>query len=273
MAATASACAMVRRMTASIPARFRLTLTPSQRYMERLYLSFSPVWMAIIAYCMLTHCFAQWRDLGHMLLGLALSVPLWIAPLVWTPSEEIGQPLLCRHSTKANLFIALMSFLQCYFGSAMFFDGLGMQYHFPTKIIWNGTPLFLYFVTVSYFSTYYALMRLGLRLALAKRVNPSSLLVWTLIALLSYSMAFGETFFMASESLSAFFSYANRQKALLVGSVCYGTLFLISLPVFLRIDEDSRRPTPTLDLFWRTLGANLLILCAYEVYKVLLPLW
>ena len=260
-------------MAASRSAGFRLTLSPSQRYIERLYLSFSPVWMAIIAYCMLTHCFAKWGDLGHMLLGLALSVPLWLAPILLPPPEEVGQPLLARHSTKANLFIALMSFLQCYFGSAMFFEGLGMQYHFPTKISWNGTPLFLYFVTISYFSTYYALMRLGLRLAVAKRTNPSSLLVWMLIALLSYSMAFGETFFMASESLSAFFSYANRQKALLVGSVCYGTLFLISLPVFLRIDEDVHRPTPTAGLFWQTMGANLLILCAYELYKVLLPLW
>ena len=62
-------------------------------------------------------------------------------------------------------------------------------------------------------------------------------------------------------------------KALLVGSVCYGTLFFVSLPVFLRIDEDPRAPTPASRLFFHTMGANLVILCAYEVYKVLLPLW
>ena len=258
-------------MAASTSAGFRLTLSPSQRYIERLYLSFSPVWMAIIAYCMLTHCFAKWGDLGHMLLGLALSVPLWLAPILLPPPEEVGQPLLARHSTKANLFIALMSFLQCYFGSAMFFEGLGMQYHFPTKISWNGTPLFLYFVTISYFSTYYALMRLGLRWFLQVVPSPGRTLVWLVIAVLSYSMAFGETFFMASPSLAAFFSYADRHKALLIGSLCYGTLFFISLPVFLRLDEDPRVPTPMSRLFWQTMGANMLILCAYELYKVLLP--
>jgi cycloeucalenol cycloisomerase len=260
-------------MFASAADRPRAVLLPSQRYVERLYLSFSPLWMAVIAYCMLTHCFARWGDLGHLLLGFALSLPLWILPLLRPPEDEVGQPLWLRHSFKANLFIALMSFVQCYFGSAMFFDGLGMEYHFPTQLLWNRTPLFLYFVTVAYFSTYYALMRLGLRLFLARVPNASATTVWAMIALLSYSMAFGETFFMASESLRSFFSYANRHKALLVGSICYGTLFLVSLPVFLRLDADPRAPTPTSRLFWQTMGANLVILCAYEVYKVLLPLW
>lgn len=260
-------------MFASPPPRSRVSLLPSQRYVERLYLSFSPVWMAIIAYCMLTHCFARWGDVGHLLLGLSLSLPLWLLPLLRPPSSEVGQPLWARHSVKANLFIALMSFVQCYFGSAMFFDGLGMEYHFPTKWLVNRTPLFLYFVTVAYFSTYYALMRLGLRLFLARMPRASSGAVWAVTALLSYSMAFAETFCMASESLRAFFSYADRHKALLVGSVCYGTLFFVSLPVFLRIDEDPRAPTLPSRLFFHTMGANLVILCAYEVYKVLLPLW
>lgn len=250
----------------------RHSLSPTQRYVERLYLSFTPVWMAIIAYCMLTHCFAKWGDVGHMLLGLALSLPLWLVPLVQPPADEVGQPIWKRHTTKANLFIALMSFVQCYFGSAMFFDGLGMEYHFPTQLLWNRTPLFLYFVTVAYFSTYYALMRLGLRLFLRRVPQASPTLVWLAIAVLSYSMAFGETFFMASESLRAFFSYANRHKALLIGSLCYGTLFFVTLPVFLRLDAEPRVPTPISRLFWQTMGANMVSLCAYEAYKVLLPL-
>ncbi len=245
--------------------------SPAHRYVETLYLSFSPVWMAVIAYCMLTHCFAAWGDVGHMLLGLALSVPLWLLPLVLPTETERGQPIFARHTVKANLFVALMSFVQCYFGSAMFFEGLGMQYHFPTNWMLNGTPLFLYFVTVAYFSTYYALMRLGLRLFVRAVPSASRLLIWLVIAALSYSMAFGETFFMASPSLSAFFSYADRHKALVVGSLCYGTLFFMSLPVFLRIDDEPRMPTPISRLVFQTMGANMLILCAYEVYKVLLP--
>jgi hypothetical protein len=74
-------------MFASPPPRSRVSLLPSQRYVERLYLSFSPVWMAIIAYCMLTHCFARWGDVGHLLLGLALSLPLWLLPLLRPPCE------------------------------------------------------------------------------------------------------------------------------------------------------------------------------------------
>jgi hypothetical protein len=122
-------------------------------------------------------------------------------------------------------------------------DGVSL----PDEVAVNRTPLFLYFVTVAYFSTYYALMRLGLRLFLARVPRPRRELVWAVTALLSYSMAFAETFCMASESLRAFFSYADRHKALLVGSVCYGTLFFVSLPVFLRIDEDPRAPTPRRD--------------------------
>ena len=254
----------------SLPLR-KLSLSPAHRAVEKLYLAFSPVWMAIIAYCMLTHCFATWGDVGHLGLGLGLSLPLWLIPLFLPSESEQGIPFLQRHSTKSNLFVALMSFVQCYFGSAMFFEGLGMQYHFPTTWSLNGTPVFLYLVTVAYFSTYYALMRLGLRWFLQVVPSPGRTLVWLVIAALSYSMAFGETFFMASPSLAAFFSYADRHKALLIGSLCYGTLFFISLPVFLRLDEDPRVPTPMSRLFWQTMGANMLILCAYELYKVLLP--
>jgi hypothetical protein len=55
-----------------------------------------------------------------------------------------------------------------------------------------------------------------------------------------------------------------------IGSLCYGTLLLCGLLVFVRIDENPRRKTPLVDVIWQVLGVNTLVLCAYEVYAHLL---
>src|SRR5205823_93917 len=98
---------------------------------------------------MATQAFAHWGDLGHLALGLGLALPLWIVPLV---TGRRG------HIWRFNLWIGLFSLLQVYFGSALFFDVLHMEYKFPVTWIVHRTPLFLYPLTIVYFSTYYVVM-------------------------------------------------------------------------------------------------------------------
>src|SRR5205814_1100491 len=68
------------------------------------------------------------------------------------------RPLAARHATRFNLWIGLFSILQVYFGSYLFFEVLGLEYHFPVRLELNRTPVFLYLLTISYFSTYYVVM-------------------------------------------------------------------------------------------------------------------
>ncbi len=123
--------------------------------MERFVLLYSPVWIFVMVTVQLTGVFRHWTDWQHMVLGVGLCLPLWLAPLLRPSAGERGEPFLARYSTLFNIWIFTFSFLQVYFGSGLFFGALGMEYHFHTTWVVNRSPLFLYFVTVVYFSSYY----------------------------------------------------------------------------------------------------------------------
>ena len=112
-----------------------------KQFTEKFVLVYSPVWIAVVVVVMATHAFAGWGDAGHLALGLGLCLPLWIAPRF---APDGG-----RYFRRFNLWIGLFSLLQVYFGSALFFDVLHMEYHFPVTWILNRTPLFLYPMTIS----------------------------------------------------------------------------------------------------------------------------
>lgn len=241
-----------------------LSENPAKRWFEKFALVYSLVWIAVVVVVMATRAPAGWRDLGHMMFGVGVALPLWIAPL-FAP-----QPAARQHALRFNLWVGLFSFLQCYFGSYLFFDVLGMEYHFKTTWEWNKTPVFLYFTTVAYFSTYYVIMSLAWR---AVRRRLSSRIAWTAALLvLGYLTAFAETAGMANDWLREFFFYRDKTFTLIYGSICYGTLFVLSLPFVFRIDEDSGDPPPTLPrLTLEVLGVNMLALVFYEIYRHVFP--
>lgn len=237
----------------------------------RFYLLYSPIWMAAVAVTMLTQAFTRWGDLGHMLLGLGLCAPI----LIWPLLREREQPLSRRYGVKAALFITLLSFLQNYFGTPLFFNHFGLTYHFRVTLLGNGSPWFLSFMTVAYFATYFSIMAIALHAVENWLTRLDSARLRMLLRLgaataLSYTMALLETLSMQNRLLAGYFAYGNKERMMFVGSLCYGTLLLCGLLVFARIDEDERRPTPLVDVIWQALGVNTLVLCAYEVYAHLL---
>jgi cycloeucalenol cycloisomerase len=241
-----------------------LSPNPTKRRNEIIVLLYSPLWIAVIAWMMFSHHFARWGDGGHLAFGIALALPLWIIPFAWRIPEERNRPLLELHATRFLVAIALMTFLQTYFGAMLFFDHLGMEYHFQVGWLLHGTPLFLYFVTIAYFSTYYVVLQIATRLV--ERRLPRAL--WLLArALLGYGVAFAETASMSTPALREFFFYRDKTFALLWGSACYGTLFFISLPLFQRLDDRSDAPPARMGPLVRdVLAANMLILILYELY-------
>jgi cycloeucalenol cycloisomerase len=227
--------------------------------MERFLLVYSVVWIGAVALVTLTRAFTRWGDLGHLALGVGLAAPLWIAPAV---ARQRG------HAWRFNLWIGLFSLLQVYFGSALFFDVLGMEYHFPVTWILNRTPIFLYPMTIAYFSTYYVVMSLVWRRFRARYPCAPTVTRLAVLAALGYATAFAETFSMANPYLAEYFLYRNKTFALLVGSLCYGTVFVVSLPLVFRLDEPDR-PSPA-RIVWDVLAVNMVVLVCYELYTHLL---
>jgi cycloeucalenol cycloisomerase len=248
-----------------------LSPNPSKRWTERFVLAYSPIWIVAITLCELTHVFARWGDAGHLAFGLALALPLWLVPLAWPAAADRGRPLVERHATRFGLFIAGWTFLQVWFGSDLFFDFLGMEYHFPVTWTLHRTPLFLYFVTVAYFSTYYVILQIAWRAFRTRFPSapwPARLVV---LALLGYVVAFAETSGMATEMMHEYFRYRDKTFTLVYGSLCYGTIFVVTVPLVYRLDEerqpDGKRTLPS--LLWDACAANTVVLIFYAIYAAL----
>jgi len=237
-----------------------LSSNPEKRSTERALLGYSPLWIAVISYVMFGGAFRHWGDAEHLLLGVGLALPPWLLML------------RSRHARRAIGLITLYSFVQCWFGSKLFFESFGMEYHFhvSARFTWNGTPAFLYFLTVAYFCTYYTALVIlwrAFRTRYPAAPRPLRLLVR---ALLSYAVAFAETATMANHALADYFSYRDPGWVMRYGSICYGTIFFITLPQFYDLDEHADTGESAWRLTRDALAYNLLILICYEGYAWLI---
>lgn len=234
-----------------------LAANPAKRRVELLVLAYTPLWMAAIALVQHGHYFARWSDGAHLAFGVALAAPLWLLALA------------SAHGARFITLITLLSFIQNYFGAQLFFDRFGMEYHFPVHWIVARTPLFLYFVTIAYFATYYVALQIAWRALRTRFPSAPPAAMIAARALLSYSVAFAETAAMANEQLKAFFSYRDPRFVMFFGSIAYGTVFFVTLPLFYHLDEDpAAAPVPLGRLLWDFLAMNMLILICYEFYAV-----
>jgi cycloeucalenol cycloisomerase len=249
-----------------------LSSNPSKRWAELFLLAYSPFWIAIIGICEVTKVFARWGDVGHFAFGLTMALPVWLIPLAWPGAADRGTPIASRHIVRFNFFILVWTFVQVWFGSDLFFDVLGMEYHFPVRWTAHRTPVFLYFVTIAYFSTYYAVLQILWR-AFRTRFPAAPLVAQIpVLVVLGYAIAFTETAGMATPMMHDYFLYRDKMFTLIYGSLFYGTIFVVSVPLVYRLDEeaqpDGRRTLRS--LFWDACAANTVVLMFYAVYAALI---
>ncbi|MFV8753722.1 hypothetical protein ACNOYE_24470 [Nannocystaceae bacterium ST9] len=222
-----------------------LAAEPSKAAAERFVLIYSPVWMALVGTVMLAGLYRGWSDLAYMTFGLAAALPLIVVPWLRPAAADRDRRPWQTSWFRMNLWVAILVWFGSYFGSEYFFDVLGMRYEFPTTwnldaaLVGSGSdevPLFLYPLTQAYFMTYHVVMTVLYR-RMQARWSLGPLTRVALIAGLAYAVAFAETFFMAIPALRDVFSYPDRGRMLMIGSLFYASYFVISLPVFSRIDE------------------------------------
>ena len=75
---------------------------------------------------------------------------------------ESKKPLFERYSFKANLWIAIFSFIGNYWYTHYFYSVLSAKYTFPAHRL-NDVPISMYFATHFYFVTYHTFSNLMLR--------------------------------------------------------------------------------------------------------------
>jgi len=248
---------------------------PARQATERWYLLYTPLWVGLVALVLFSGAFSRWDDRAYLLFGVAVALPIWLWPVLKERHLGITQ----RHAAKTALYITALSFLQNYFGTPFFTRCFGLEYRFPARIALNGYPVFLSLLTVAYFATYFAVMQVGLRWG--ERLLPAfGRAPWGatvrrvfLTFVLACALAYVETLTMATELLRGYFAYADKQRMLRVGSLCYGTLLFVAQLAYLRIDADAQKPTPLRRVLWDAFAVSMLVLCAYELYAYLLGRW
>lgn len=206
--------------------------------------------MGAVAIAVLSGWLKSWGESGYLLFSTACAVPMSIVPIVLRARR--GSGVWSSFVVKLNVFVAILVFFGTYVGTHYFFDLMGMRYAFPTRLVFEAAlvgksgmhvPIFMYPLTQAYFMTYFTALVVADRGLRAKlRLGPIGRA--SLVLVLSYAMAFAETFFMATDFMKDLFWYEKHGRMLAVGSFGYALYFLFGLPLVRGLDEtaDDRFP-------------------------------
>jgi cycloeucalenol cycloisomerase len=200
----------------------------------------SPIWIAAVGLVVTTGVLRRWSDIEYVAFGCAVSLPALVAPW-WAERRAGGRSWFWL---EFNLWGAILVAFGTYFGTAYFFDLMGMRYAFGTawtfqsEIIGrtgSAVPVFMYPLTHAYFATYFAFLVVADRW-LCNRLQPGPIGRALVVLGLAYGVAFAETLFMATDLMIDLFSYAKRDKMLAFGSFGYAAYFVVGLPMLRRLD-------------------------------------
>lgn len=217
----------------------------------------SPLWMAAVGWVMMSESLAHWGDMELLLFSTAVSAPALLVPAYLEQQRRRGaadrRGLTDSYWFRLNAWIFILVCWGNYFGTHYFFDLMGMRYSFgnvrwtlDAQVLGSASgqtvPAFMYPLTQAYFMTYFVVMLeaervlAGVFLSAADESTGTGLGRACIVLGLSYVVAFLETFFMAAEVLSEYFSYADRGRMLRLGSLGYAMYFIAGLPMARRID-------------------------------------
>mmetsp|Transcript_26971 Transcript_26971/g.46495 ORF Transcript_26971/g.46495 Transcript_26971/m.46495 type:complete len:279 (+) Transcript_26971:62-898(+) len=217
-----------------------LSTRPSKRWGELFFLYYSPIWISLVAVIVGTRMFEKFTEKEYMITGLLMAVPCIAWPVLFPGQPDKMLPLKDRYVIKANLWIIIMSFIGNYFWTHYFYNLLGATYTFPAWRI-NDVPFMLILATHAYFCTYHVFTNLALRRWYTSRTYKTSsrfvqlLVTWTLVAAMSYFTAWAET---VTIEQFPYYTFKDRSRMYTVGSIVYGIYFIVSFPMFYRLDEE-----------------------------------
>ena len=207
-------------------------------------------------------------NVGFFLIGFVMAVPTILYPLLFPGKADRALPLSQRYVVKANIWIAIFSYVGNFYYTHLFFEMANASYSFPTTWMLNHVPIFLYLITHAYFTFYHTVTNIVLR-RFWSSANPSSFVKGCiLVAILAWITAFMEAFTIQAVP---YYSFADRSNAYIFGSMVYGVYFIVSFPMFLRLDERVSDSSWTISkTIIDSLGASMLVLILLDLLKIFL---
>jgi cycloeucalenol cycloisomerase len=213
----------------------KLSNNLTKREFEIFALKYTGCWIACFAVVIVFQMYEWFAAEHYMILCVGLSLPNLLQPILFPVQGEKNAPWYMRHSFKANVWIAIFSFIGNYWYTHYFYTVLKAVYTFPAHRL-NNVPIALYFATHFYFVTYHTFSNIMLR-RIETSFEPGTirtLFFWATVFLFSYFTAFMETLTISS---FPYYCFQDREMVYKIGSAFYGIYFIVSFPVYYRIDE------------------------------------
>ena len=241
---------------------------PAKGEIERYWLWFTLVWGGAAAAVMLSGIAERWGDRELIPFGLVLGLGAVLPPALFPRSAgERARPLSERTATRLGLSVIAFAFLMNYFCTPFFYDVLHMHYGFHSEVTVRHNPLFLYFLTIAYFSTYAALLLRVVRISKGLGARLPRSLAKLPVVLAPFLVAGLETALNANPFMKKLFCYDDLGFALSFGTLSYGACFCFALPVWLGIDEaPERRASGRAVAVW-ILAAMMGMIITFEILR------
>jgi cycloeucalenol cycloisomerase len=217
---------------------------PGKRKVEQLWLKYTLAWAGLCGLVMLGGFAERWGDLGLMSLGIAIALPALLLPLAIRAEEERDRPLYDTAGFKLSLAIATFSVLLNYTQTPFFFDVLHAHFGFHSSLNIRNNPVFLYLMTMAYFSTYSVLLMMAYRVSQQLFARAPRVVRLLAAAVACVAIAGLEAVFNANPFTKRLYCFDDVGFALGFGSLAYGLSFMFILPVWIGIDEHPGQRMP-----------------------------
>ncbi|CAL4895864.1 unnamed protein product [Urochloa decumbens] len=170
---------------------------------------------------------------------------------------------------EANIWIMIFSYVGNYFCTHYFFTVLGASYTFPSWRM-NNVPHTTFFLTHVCFLFYHMTSNMTLRRLRHSTTHLPQYIRWSFeaawILALSYFIAYLETLAIAN---FPYYKFIDRDIMYKVGSLFYAIYFIISFPMFLRIDEKDEKWNLS-KVAVDSLGAAMLVTILLDLWRIFL---
>jgi len=231
---------------------------PEKRSYEIFCLKYTVIWIACFAAIVAFQLYESFDEVGYFVVCGGLCIPLFAYPF-WTGNS---------YSMKASVWLIIYSFIGNYWYTHYFYSVLKASYSMPSWRL-NNVPIPLYFATFFYFSTYHVFSNMAIRKVVTS-FEPTlarTLFLMTMIFAMSYFTAFAEAFTISS---FPYYSFEDRNMAYSVGSAFYGIYFLVSFPMFYRLNENPSEKFTLWQYMVDSFGSGMMILCILDFVRLAL---
>ncbi|RLN28119.1 cycloeucalenol cycloisomerase [Panicum miliaceum] len=242
----------------------------SKRWGEAFFLLYTPFWLTLcLGVVVPFELYKTFTEVEYLIVGLVSTVPAFLIPLFLVGKTDSVKSLKDRYWVKANTWIIIFSYVGNYFCTHYFFTVLGASYTFPSWSM-NNVPHTTFLLTHACFLFYHMVSNMTLRRLrhstthLPQPVQRLFEAAWILA--LSYFIAYLETLAIAD---FPYYEFIDRDIMYKVGSLFYAIYFMVSFPMFSRIDEKDEK--------WNlsrvavdSLGAAMLVMIILDLWRIFL---